>query len=49
MGSVSRKNKNIRKFTITKHNKVYYRFKKDEIVILSLFETKTNPRSNKYE
>ena len=47
-GSVT-KNKNIRKITITKHNKVYYKIRADEIFILTLCETKTNPKHNKYE
>ena len=40
------KNKNIRKITITKHNKVYYKIKAGEIFILALFETKERFKIN---
>ena len=43
------KGKSIRKLVITKHNKVYYRINKNEIYILALFETRMNPKRNKYE
>ncbi len=48
-GRAITKNKNIRKLTITKHNKIYYKIKVGEIFILALFETKTNPKHNKYK
>lgn len=49
MGSTTFKNKNIRKLTITKLNKIYYRIKGTTITILILFETKQNPYKNTYE
>ena len=49
IGRVTAKNKSIRKFKITKHNKIYYRTLKNEINILTLFETQMNPKRNKYE
>ena len=49
MGSVISKNKNIRKLSITKNNKIYYRVLKDEINILTLFEIKMNLKRNRYE
>lgn len=49
IGRVTVKNKNIRKFKITKHNKIYYRVLKNEINILTLFEIKMNPKRNRYE
>ena len=48
-GRETSKNKSIRKLTITRHNKIYYRIRKDEIFILTLFENKMNPERNKYE
>ncbi len=41
--------KNIRSLHVTKHNRVYYRIVKSQITILDLFESKQNPRRNKYE
>jgi len=48
-GSPTAKYKNIRKIIISKHNKVYYRVKGKTITILTLFESKQNPKKNKYE
>ena len=48
-GIITNKSGNIRKLTITKHNKVYYHIKGKEITVLTLFESKQDPRSNKYE
>ena len=41
--------KNIRSRMVTKHNRIYYKFIQNTITILELFETKTNPKNNKYE
>lgn len=49
IGIKTNKGKNIRKLNITKHNKIYYRIKNNEIVILTLFESKQNLKRNKYE
>ena len=43
------KAKNVRKIVITKHNKVYYRVNRNTITILTLFETRLNPKKNSYE
>lgn len=39
----------VRKFTVTKHNKVYYRVKGKTITLLVLFDVRQDPRKNKYE
>ena len=49
IGATTSKGKNIRKLTITKHNKIYYRIRGKTITILILFESKQNPNRNKYE
>lgn len=49
IGRAIAKNKHIRKLTITKHNKIYYRVQNNEVIILALFESKQNPKRNKYE
>ena len=49
IGRVIAKNKHIRKLTVTKHNKIYYRINNNEVIILTVFESKQNPKRNKYE
>ena len=50
IGSLSKKKKNIRKILITKHNKLYYRVKDNEsIFLLTLFDTRQNPKRNRYD
>ena len=34
---------------ITKHNKLYYRIEGEIIYIITLFDTRQNPKKNKYE
>jgi plasmid stabilization system protein ParE len=48
-GTETVKNKQIRKLSITSHNKIYYKVVKDKIIILTLFENKMNPKRNRYE
>ncbi len=40
---------NIRSLRVTKHNRIYYSISKTQIIILDLFESKLNPKRNKYE
>ena len=48
MGSIEVKTKKIRGFLITKHNRMFYRFTKDELIILNFFDTRQNPKKKKY-
>ena len=48
-GSVCAKTKNVRKLSISKHNKIYYRIKGKKVFIMSMFDTRQNPNKNKYE
>jgi plasmid stabilization system protein ParE len=48
IGRISKK-KNIRSFRVTKHNRIYYKIFKNQIIILDLFESKQNPKRNKFE
>jgi plasmid stabilization system protein ParE len=48
-GAETVKNKEIRKLSITSHNKIYYKVVKDKMIILTLFENKMNPKRNRYE
>jgi hypothetical protein len=36
-------------FLITKHNKLYYRIEGDIIYMITLFDTRQNPKKNRYE
>ena len=50
IGSVSKKKKDVRKILITKHNRLYYRVKdNDSIFLLTLFDTRQNPKRNRYD
>lgn len=39
----------IRKIGVTKHNRIYYRIKKEKVILLDFIETKMNPNRNRYE
>jgi len=49
IGSRANKGRGVRKMTITEFNRVYYRVKGQTIIFLALFETRQNPRKNRYE
>lgn len=37
-----------RAILITKHNRLYYRIEKDNLIILNLLDTRRNPKSNPF-
>jgi plasmid stabilization system protein ParE len=41
--------RNIFSFGATKYNRIYFRVEKNQVTFLDLFESKTNPKRNKYE
>ena len=47
-GRVTAKKKDIKTILITKHNRLYYRIKKDIIQIILLWDTRQNPARNPY-
>lgn len=50
IGSLSRKKKNVRKILITKHNRLYYRVNdNNSVTLLTLFDTRQNPKKNRYD
>jgi plasmid stabilization system protein ParE len=49
IGSSSSIKKDVRKFSITKQNTLYYRVSGSRIVFLLLFDTRRNPKKNKYK
>lgn len=48
LGSIERRDLNIRGFLITKHNRLFYRETKDSLIILNFFDTRSGSRRKKY-
>jgi plasmid stabilization system protein ParE len=48
-GRITAKNTGVRKLVITKQNKLYYKIKGKTVYLLTLFDTRQNPKRNKYE
>ncbi len=40
---------NVKRIVITKHNKLFYKIKGNTIYIITLFDTRQDPKKNKYE
>lgn len=40
--------KNVRSILITKHNRVYYQVEGNTIKVLNMYDTRMNPKKNKY-
>jgi plasmid stabilization system protein ParE len=47
-GTVSLKEKDVRKILITKHNALYYKIEKDTIRLLDFFDTRQDPEKDKH-
>jgi plasmid stabilization system protein ParE len=48
LGTIEIQEKEIRAFLITKHNRIFYRYTSDELVILNFFDTRQHPDKKKY-
>lgn len=48
MGMASQRIENVRSFFLTKHNRLYYRFKNNFIELLRILDTRQNPIKNPY-
>lgn len=48
LGTIEVKDKNIRGFLITKHNRIFYRLANEELVVLNFFDTRQHPTKKKY-
>ena len=48
IGKVSVKRKNIRSVLFTPHNQIFYRYQKNTIEILCLFDMRRNPKKKPY-
>ena len=47
IGSVEINEKKVRGIIITKHNKLFYRFNENEIIILNIFDTRQDPKEKR--
>ncbi len=47
-GNPSFKEKDVRKFLITKHNSLYYKIEAGKIILLDFFDMRQNPDKNKH-
>jgi plasmid stabilization system protein ParE len=48
IGSLSKK-KDVHKILVTKHNRLYYKISDNSIILLTLFDTRLNPKKNNFE
>ena len=48
IGTLEVEEKNIRSFSVTKHNRLFYRIKKGHIILLTFFDTRQHPRKRPY-
>jgi len=49
IGRPSAKRPDVRKKLITKHNCLYYRIKKNSVIVINMLDTRRNPKKNPYE
>ena len=49
IGKPSSSKPDVRAILISKQNRLYYKFSKDSIIILNMYDTRQNPRKNMYE
>ncbi len=40
--------KSVRSILITKHNRIFYRIKVNQIEVINMYDTRSNPERNKY-
>lgn len=48
VGIPSQKIPGVRGILITRHNKMYYKVQGNKVIILNLYDTRTNPKKNPY-
>jgi plasmid stabilization system protein ParE len=48
IGTIENHERNIRGFLITKHNILFYRVTDKSIILLNMFDTRSNPKKTKY-
>ncbi len=47
-GKLSAKVKDIRGLLVTRHNRLYYKIKGDQVIILNMYDTRINPKKNPF-
>jgi plasmid stabilization system protein ParE len=48
IGATSSKVKEVRGLLITRHNRIYYKIKNDQVIILNMYDTRMQPDKNPY-
>jgi plasmid stabilization system protein ParE len=48
IGSPSQSIKDVRGILITKHNKLFYKVTKNTIIVLTMYDTRIDPKKNRY-
>lgn len=48
IGKPSGRKPEVRTVLITKHNRIYYKFSNNTIIILNMYDTRRNPKNNPY-
>lgn len=48
IGTLEHREKNIRGFNVTRHNRMFYRFTDTQLIILNFFDNRQNPRKRKH-
>jgi hypothetical protein len=49
IGKPSSSKPDVRTILISKQNRLYYKFSKDSIVLSNMYDTRPNPKKNRYE
>lgn len=49
LGAPSARINEIRGLLITRHNRMYYKIKGNKVIILNMYDTRMNPKSNPYK
>jgi plasmid stabilization system protein ParE len=48
IGKESAAKPEVRAILITKHNKLYYKFSNNKVIIMNMYDTRKNPKKNPY-
>jgi plasmid stabilization system protein ParE len=48
IGKPSERKPEVRTILITKHNRLYYKFSHNKIIVLNMYDTRRNPEKNHY-
>ncbi len=48
LGTVENSEKGIYGFRLTKHNRIFYRFDKERLIVLNIFDNRQSPKRKRY-